>query len=82
MRELYYAMFNKSAHNYLNPVIIEDGWEGEKVGIWLKEVLKQVKMNIIGDPTDEKKMADVASKIATVCSLTLVHCHAYESDTE
>ena len=61
MRDLYYAKFTKSAQ--LHPVIIEDGWEDEDVGKWLKGVLGEVKF------AHKPAVEDVALKVAKVCEL-------------
>ena len=64
MRELYYATYKKSTQ--IHSVVIEDGWNREQVGEWLENILKQVKMRLKVNPTDELKMANIASKIAKV----------------
>ena len=64
MRELYYAMSRGSVQ--IHPVVIEDGWEEEEAGEWLNLILKDKKMNIAKDPTDEQKMNEVALKITKV----------------
>ena len=64
VRELYYAMSRGSVQ--IHPVIIEDDWENEEAGEWLKLILKDKKMNIVKHPTNEGEMAEVSLKIAKV----------------
>ena len=64
LRELYYVTFKKTAQIF--PVVIEDGWEKEEVGKWLENTLKKGEVHHIDNMTDEQKMANIASKIATV----------------
>ena len=69
MRELYYSMSRGSVQ--IHPVVIEEDWDIEEAGEWLKLMLKDKKMNIVKDPTDEQKMEEVALKIAKVGGLII-----------
>lgn len=64
MRELYYAVSKESIQ--IHAVVIEGGWEREDTGKWLESMLKQRKMHLGVNPTDENKMDDIASQIVKV----------------
>lgn len=70
MREVYYATFKKSTQ--MHPVVIEDGWKKQEVGIWLENTLSQVSMHLNVNPTDERRMADIASKIGKVVNHSII----------
>ena len=67
MRELYYATYKKSTQIY--SVAIEDDWEREQGGKWLANTLRKMKMHLKVNPTDELKVAKIASKIAKVLDI-------------
>ena len=62
LRELYYVKSIEAAQ--LLPVILEDGWETENAGEWLKLMVGEVKCH--GVSADDES---VAFKIAKVNSL-------------
>ena len=64
MRELYYAKLKHQSAK-VHPVVIEDGWEHEACGQWLKVTLGEVKITI-HDTTNEDTLKEVAMNIAKV----------------
>ena len=71
MRELYYYAMSKPSPQ-IHSVVLEDGWEMEEAGKWLKLMLKQKKMNTVHQPSDETEMEEVALKISKVQEQQLI----------
>ena len=64
MRELYYVKL-KHQSAQVHPVVIEDGWEREAGGQWLKVTMSEVKIRV-RNPEDEKNLKEVVDNIAKV----------------